>query len=861
MAPDGPGNPALSVVLVEDDPADRELIVRSLRDLSVAHDIRHVQDEPSLKRELVSNPPDIVLSDFSLPGFSGPRALQMLRAIAPDVPFILVSGTIGEEQAIGALQLGAVDYILKNNLQRLPSAVEAAVAAAARQREHRQATHALRESDERFRAVVQASGAWIWECDAQLRLTYSNGQVRELLGVDIQEIVGAPLQSWVHPEDWPALRDNVASAFDARSGWRELRLRVTRSDGTQRWIETSALPRQDARGGIDGFRAVSRDIGLRIEREETLNQLARFHAVLVELSNAILRATDLQSLLDYTCELAVEHGGFNTAIVFAPDAGGESRLRAAAGDARLIEWATARSARALAAGEDERPSLRVMRTGKSETGFDTIYRGDSAAAGADLRSLGVSAQLNLPIGSPPWAVLALASSGAQAFGTEELALLERLAAEIDYARGALAKSERLEWLAHHDPASGLPNRAAILAHARTLGGGPWLVAAVHVADYRALHDVRGRAFADDVVAAIGHRLCEALGPMAHVAHLGGEYFVVAGAAPDAAAATRALEDSLAKCAATPVSVREEAIHFALRGGVALAPDHGDDLDTLERHALSALVEVERTDQLLFAFNDELRARVERRRLLERELRVAVAEEQFEVYLQPKLNAADSRLYGAEALMRWRHPTLGMVSPAEFVPLLESTGLIVTTGQWVMQSAYRLLRRWRDQGLGEHRLCVNVSAREFRQKGFVERCEAIFDGDSDGVDIEVTESVVMHDLQRTIEILNGLRALGCTVSIDDFGTGYSSLNYLAKLPTDILKIDRSFIADMAVSAETLSLVTNIIALAHSLDLKVVAEGVETEEQAKLLRLLRCDMLQGYLLGRPVPVEEFERAWLR
>jgi EAL domain-containing protein (putative c-di-GMP-specific phosphodiesterase class I)/GGDEF domain-containing protein len=466
-----------------------------------------------------------------------------------------------------------------------------------------------------------------------------------------------------------------------------------------------------------------------------------------------------------------------------------------------------------------------------------------------------------PIGAPPWAVLALGSSGVQAFDEAELALLERLTAEVDYARDALAKSERLAWLAHHDAVSGLPNRAAVLAHARRLEGRPYLVAALHVLDYRALHDVRGRNFADAVVAAIGHRLCEALDSDAKVAYLGGEYFVLAGAAPDPADAMRRLEATLAQCAETPVTVSDEAIHFAVRGGVAVAPDHGHDVDALERHALSALVEGERTDQLLLAFNEGLRQRAERRSLLERELRVAVAEQQFELYLQPKFNAPDNRLYGAEALMRWRHPTLGMVSPAEFIPLLESTGLITTTGLWVMQTVHGMLARWRAAGLGEHRICINVSAREFRQKGFVERCRALFDGDSAGVDVEVTESVVMHDLQRTIDILTGLRALGCTVSIDDFGTGYSSLNYLAKLPTDILKIDRSFIADMAVSAQTLSLVTNIIALAHSLDLQVVAEGVETEEQAKLLRLLRCDMLQGYLLGRPVPIEEFERLYLR
>ena len=203
-----------------------------------------------------------------------------------------------------------------------------------------------------------------------------------------------------------------------------------------------------------------------------------------------------------------------------------------------------------------------------------------------------------------------------------------------------------------------------------------------------------------------------------------------------------------------------------------------------------------------------------------------------------------------------------MSPAEFVPLLEETGLIIPAGRWVMATALSILQRWRESGLGEHRIAVNVSARELREEGYIEACHVLMDGyhHGHGLDVEVTESLLIEDIRHNIHVLHQLRDMGCRIAIDDFGTGYSSLNYLSRLPADILKIDQSFTQQIASSPDTLALVTNIIALAHSLDLKVVAEGVEEEEQDKLLRLLRCDELQGYLLGRPVPVEEFERLYL-
>ncbi|MFZ1838256.1 MAG: EAL domain-containing protein, partial [Dokdonella sp.] len=229
--------------------------------------------------------------------------------------------------------------------------------------------------------------------------------------------------------------------------------------------------------------------------------------------------------------------------------------------------------------------------------------------------------------------------------------------------------------------------------------------------------------------------------------------------------------------------------------------------------------------------------------------------------QPKFDAATHRVVGAEALLRWNHPERGLVPPSEFIPVLERTHMIVPVGQWIMREALRTARAWRSRQ-ADIRIAVNVSSRELRHARFITECTALLTEDADAslLDIEITESLLMDDLEQSTRILQALRDLGCRIAVDDFGTGYSSLNYLVRLPVDTIKIDQSFVALMTQSPETMGLVSNIINLGHSLSLQIVAEGVEEEEQMKLLRLLRCDVLQGYLMGRPLPEAEFARRYI-
>ena len=257
------------------------------------------------------------------------------------------------------------------------------------------------------------------------------------------------------------------------------------------------------------------------------------------------------------------------------------------------------------------------------------------------------------------------------------------------------------------------------------------------------------------------------------------------------------------------------------------------------------------------------ARAAGKATLENQLRQALEKSEFVLHYQPKVNLASGKLATAEALIRWNDPLTGLVPPGLFVPMLEECGLIIEVGGWALRQAVQDYLRWRKAGLPAVRIAVNVSPLQLRHRGFIAEIEqvvGIAEHAAAGLELEITESLIMEDVRHSITSLQAIRAMGVRIAIDDFGTGFSSLSYLAQLPADTLKIDRSFVAGMTVSPQGLALVSTIIDLAHALNLKVVAEGVETEEQSRLLRLLNCDEMQGFLFSKPLPAEIFEARYL-
>lgn len=855
----------LRVLLVDDSAADVALNVRALTDLGRPIVTETVCSETALREALLRFMPDIILSDFSMPGFSGQQALEVAREMTPDIPFIYVSGTIGEELAIEAMQRGASDYVLKDNLRRLKPAIERALQAAEQRRERQSMQSALRESEERFRAIVETTEDWIWEMDLAGCLVYSNESIVKILGRAPQDLIGKNALDFIVEQDRRLVEIALPELIANKKGWNGWMLRWCHEDGSVRLLESTAQPLLDDNGVLVGYRGIDRDVTLRMQQASKIQQLARIQAVLSAHGNSVLRVRDANELLDLTCRVAVEQGHFKAAIISQLARGNSLAMTNAFGDEAAIGIFTSLGPALLeTSGEQERPSVRAFKQAKriNIPDYSKSDLPDFLHEGA--KQAGVAAQIVLPIGTPPWAVLSLFSATPQEYDNEEIALLERLTAEIDYGHDFIAKSERLEYLAYHNPVTGLPSRASFgeLIGPR-LELGPHIVVMVDIDRFRYYNNSRGRAFGDSLLRGVGARLKTLMPEDILFTHPGDDAFLFAYAsADDIETAVSHVDSVLQRCCDKALLVEGEEVSVALHASVLLAPVHGVNAEQIEQSLVAVLAEAQSRDQRVLAFTEEVRTRASRRADLERDLRNALQLGQFELFLQPKFNAARPRLTGAEALLRWRHPQRGLISPAEFIPVLEETGLIIEVGAWVRREGLAIWRRWHRHGHSGFRIAVNVSARELRHADFISDCTALLERTNreHGLDIEVTESMFMDDIGKCIRVLQALRDLGCKIGIDDFGTGYSSLNYLSRLPADVLKIDQSFTTAVALSPDTLSLVTNIISLAHSLKLCVVAEGVEEEEQAKLLRLLRCDELQGYLMGRPMPVAEFERTYL-
>jgi len=326
---------------------------------------------------------------------------------------------------------------------------------------------------------------------------------------------------------------------------------------------------------------------------------------------------------------------------------------------------------------------------------------------------------------------------------------------------------------------------------------------------------------------------------------------------------RLLEKTIAAFLEHPFRLNDAVFRVAAKVGVALFPDDGADADTLFKNAEAALKKAKASGDRYLFHTQKMTASVAGRLTLENQLRQALGKGEFVLHYQPKVNLASGKLSSVEALIRWNDPRTGLVPPGRFIPILEETGLIHEVGRWALRKAIEDYLRWRSAGLAAVRIAVNVSPLQLRHRGFIDEVRQAIRIDAHaaaGLELEITESVIMEDVRRSIASLKAIRALGVTIAIDDFGTGFSSLSYLSKLPVDTLKIDRSFVTDMTAGPEGLALVSTIISLAHALKLDVVAEGVETAEQSRLLRVLSCDHMQGFLFSKPLPGEIFETRFL-
>jgi len=702
---------------------------------------RTVVDERQFRAALELFRPHVILSDFTLPAFDGLAALDIARREAPDVPFIFLSGTIGEERAIEALQRGAVDYVLKTNPARLVPAVR----------------RALREVQERARR---------------------------------------------------------------RAAEREI-ARLTR----------------------------------RLKMQSGIN-------------SAVIRIRDRDELLREACRLAYEVGAYDRSVVF----------RVASDGRTATPWywlGTGDSAGNIPArltiGDGAEPDTsltgRALRTGEIALCADLARSEPPVAVRDKLVEAGLRSLVVLPliVEGAPVAALALASREAHVVSDEELRLLQDVTVNLSFALRYQQQEHAAQYLASFDPLTGLAKRTLFcqrldqrLRTRATLESVPTVVA-FDIMHLSKVNDSFGRHAGDLLLQLVAKRLKYHIADDDRLGYLGGGTFllVLPQEETSAESVTTLLENTVFR---EPFGIEGRVLRTSFRSGIARSPADGRDGNTLAQRAEAALKQAKDAGEQYLHYQIEMRSDMAERLALEHRLRAALDEHQFVLHYQPQLSLVTGRIAGVEALLRWQDPERGLVLPGQFLPVLESSGMIVVVGEWVLRQAAADCVRWSRGGFGNLRIAVNVSAQQIRRRAFADQVLAAAQpclADGAGLDLEITETGLLHDVEGASRKLRQLRAAGLRIALDDFGTGYSSLGLLSKLPVDVVKIDRSFISGLPADRASVTLVSSVIGLASAFGLQVVAEGVETEGQLEILRRLGCDYSQGYLHSRPVPAEQLEK----
>ncbi len=856
----------LRILIVEDEPNDAELVVHALRRASLVFTSRRVDTEAALRFEIDSHVPDIILSDFSMPKFNGLDALSVAREICPDIPFIFVSGTIGEEKAINALKSGATDYILKHDLGRLVPAVKRALSDAQAALEQRRTQQALKHSELRFRLAASTGDVWDWE------IATGNAEIspqwKARLGYQDTEIQNTA-NAWLDLLE-PGDRQMVLAAFAAHLGKNapyDVEYRALAKDGSYRWSHAKGQAVWDESGRATYMAGSVVDITERKIAELKVKRLNRIYAVLSSINSLIVRTQDQDELFKGACEIAVNAGAFRLAWVGLVD---EEAQRV-----KAVAWA--------GAGEDYIGNIPL---GLNPADADQYGRvGECVSHSTPMLIQSIASEQRIVLREAAFkkgfksfglfpllvdqkvtGILALYASEEEFFDNTEVRLLDELARDIAFSLDHLEKSERLNYLAYYDSLTGLANRGLlqdrlnqlIQNHPRSEEESEKIALVwLNIDRFKNINDTLGRHAGDALIKMVAHRLAQVLGVKDRLARMGADQFGVILTYRNAPSeVAHLINEQIFPLMERAFHIEGKELFLTSRVGIALFPDDGPDADTLfaNAEAASRAAGVAKGRYQFYAAS--MNARVRSQLTIESKLHRALENNEFVLHYQPKVALSDGRLTGMEALIRWNDPEAGLVSPTVFIPVLEETGMIIDVGRWVMEQAIRDHDEWHAKGLNPPRIAINVSAVQMRHSNFQNTVEHALKGRYNAapfLDIEITESLFMEDIDTNVQRLRALRDIGIRLAVDDFGTGYSSLSYLKRFPIDYLKIDQSFVRDVTSNPDAAAICGAIIDLAHNLKLKVIAEGVETQAQMNYLRRRHCDEMQGYYFSKPLPKE--------
>jgi len=574
-----------------------------------------------------------------------------------------------------------------------------------------------------------------------------------------------------------------------------------------------------------------------------------------------LRSASRDELLSEVCRLATTIGPYDRATICLVRADGQTaevrfHLGHPAPRYPTIEIGTGNA-------PDKSLTGRALRTGIVALSRDLTRPEPPVLERGELLAQGVRTIVALPLTVEGRQVgaLTLSSHEEDALSEDDLPVLADVATNLSFALHLQQHATAVAYLSHYDSLTGLANRPLFCSRLdeqlrRGLPLGNLLVAAFDVTNLNQINDSLGRACGDQLLQQIAERLRDYAGNEQRCGYLGGGSFALLEMGlPRGSGDVVALLDSTVF--ARPFTIEGRTLRVAWRAGASRFPANGTDGGTLLQKAEAALQYAKDCGEQYLTYKIAMRSEVVERLTLEHQLREAVEAQQFELYYQPQVNVTTGRIEALEALLRWNHPEEGLLLPARFLTVLESSGLIIPVGEWALRRALRDQGHWHELGLGPVRVAVNVSPLQVRRRTFVEELLGIERSGACALDLEITETALMQDLQGISRRLQMLRDAGIRIALDDFGTGYSSLGLLSKLPVDLLKIDRRFVRNLPSDPASVTLTRTVIGLASGFGLLTVAEGVETEAQLRVLRRFGCDYSQGYLHARPLPARAVQK----
>ena len=727
--------------------------------------------------------------------------------------------------------------------------------------ERLQAEERLQQSLERFEIVARATNDVVYDWNLRTDEVWWNENFSAVFGYEPSE-VGAYIDSWtsrIHPDDLAFVRGDSRAAIEGgyKSWSSEYRLR--RRDGRYAVVYDRGTLIRDASGRPARMIGAIVDVTARKEAERRIALHAQRQEIIARLGQFALGQADLGAVLAEAAR-ALRAGGGDVAAIFERT-GGETLelvMRAACG-----EGADAFIGRRATAGEGTPAWLELL----GSTGATVHDRLHFASCSASLpwapwlRGLGSGMCVPIRDESGAYGVLLMGALHEDAFDAEDASFAETIAHVLSAAVRRHQTQTRLAYMAEFDALTGLPNRnllhdrltqSLVQARRRAWQGA---VLFIDLDRFKLVNDTLGHHVGDRLIAEVGRRITHCVRAEDTVGRVSGDEFAVVlgelASADHAAIVAQKILDALAR----PFDLGANEAYVTASIGISVFPSDGDEAETLLQNADMAMYRAkELTRNAYCFFTSEMNQRSLAKLQLNTDLRHAIDRREFVLHYQPKIDLADGRIRGAEALLRWNHPQRGMVAPGEFIPTLEDSGLILPVGEWVLEEAAAQLRAWQRDGLPVVPVAVNLSAKQFRRRdldGLIRRTLSAAGASPGLIELEITESCLMDDPEDAVRLLTSLRSADLSISVDDFGTGYSSLSYLTRLPLNALKIDRSFVRDTVSSGQAASIVRAVIDMAHNLGFTVIAEGVESAEQMAFLKRHGCDLAQGYLFDRPMP----------